>query len=248
MKVKKKHKKLPTKGFTGRHHTEESKEKIKESMEKAWKEHPELFKLPPRRCNKGMHIWAGKIHPRLGKTPSKESNEKRSCAMKGRKFSEEHKQKMSKARKKFFKENPDYFNEKVLKNMSMSQIKRLQNSKLPKQGNFKTGIRKDLGHYVRSSWEANVCRVLKFLGETYEYEKHFFELDNSSRYLPEIFIPSQNLFLEVKGFWYEKEKRKFQLFKEKYPYIKIIVVDKPIYIRLKEEYSKIIPNWEQDCI
>jgi len=40
----------------------------------------------------------------------------------------------------------------------------------PFAGYSKYGFRKDLNHFVRSSWEANTCRILKFLGVEYKYE------------------------------------------------------------------------------
>ena len=41
---------------------------------------------------------------------------------------------------------------------------------------IKSGFRKDLGHSVRSSWEANFSRILKYMKINYEYEKYTFKL------------------------------------------------------------------------
>lgn len=46
----------------------------------------------------------------------------------------------------------------------------------------KSGFRKDLGHSVRSSWEANVCRILNKYNIVYEYEKHTFKLKDGTTY------------------------------------------------------------------
>jgi hypothetical protein len=42
-------------------------------------------------------------------------------------------------------------------------------------GRGKGGWRDDIGMYVRSTWEADVVRVLKYLGVVFEYEKRKFE-------------------------------------------------------------------------
>jgi hypothetical protein len=44
------------------------------------------------------------------------------------------------------------------------------------------GYRKDLGHFVRSTWEANVARIFLFKGESYEYEPKRFALDITGEY------------------------------------------------------------------
>lgn len=110
---------------------------------------------------------------------------------------------------------------------------------------FRGGFREDIGHFVRSSWEANFCRILNFLKEPYEYEKYIFKLDNYKKYIPDIFLPKQNIFLEIKGY---RRNNKVKEFKKKYPQKKIIIVDFPIYKRLKEEYEPLITLWEEDSI
>ena len=61
------------------------------------------------------------------------------------------------------------------------------------------GYRDDLCHYVRSRWEANVARLLKFLGLTYEYEPKRFNLSDSS-YLPDFYVKDLDHYIEVKGY------------------------------------------------
>ena len=55
------------------------------------------FSKSTKPWNTGLHVWKDKPHPRgmKGKTNSKESNEKRSNALKGRKLSAEHRRKLS---------------------------------------------------------------------------------------------------------------------------------------------------------
>jgi len=108
----------------------------------------------------------------------------------------------------------------------------------------KSGYREDLGHFVRSSWEANICRLLKFFGKEYKYEPQIFELTDILRYKPDIFIPKNNLYFEIKGYMTNEAKRKVHLFKEKYPELKLVVIEKEVYKKLYYQYGSLIPNWE----
>ena len=111
---------------------------------------------------------------------------------------------------------------------------------------FKGSFRKDLNHYVRSSWEANFARILKYLKEPYEYEKYTFKVGEASEYTPDFYLKNQNIFIEIKGYLNEKGRIKIEKFKEIYLNKKLIVVDKYVYKRLKERYSSLIENWEKD--
>src|SRR3989344_860684 len=59
----------------------------------------------------------------------------------------------------------------------------------------KGGFRKDLNHYVRSSWEADFARILNLHKVKYEYEPKTFALTRSngeiSNYTPDFYVPSQ---------------------------------------------------------
>ena len=47
----------------------------------------------------------------------------------------------------------------------------------PKGSGFgKGGVRKDIGHYVRSTWEANVCRIFKYMNRDYKFESKRFKI------------------------------------------------------------------------
>lgn len=112
-------------------------------------------------------------------------------------------------------------------------------------GVAKGGIREDIGHYVRSSWEANFCRLLKSKNIKYEYEPKTFWLNDNNReitYTPDIFY--NNKFIEIKGMWRVNDKRKVELFIQQYPNIKIIIIDSNKYSKLQKRYSKVIKNWE----
>lgn len=69
-------------------------------------------------------------------------------------------------------------------------------------GRGKGGFRKDIGHYVRSTWEANICRVFQFMNRAYIYEKQRFRVtidDIEMTYAPDIFDVKTQTFYEIKG-------------------------------------------------
>ena len=105
---------------------------------------------------------------------------------------------------------------------------------LPK---FKGGIREDLGHYVRSSWEANFARILKYLNREYKHEKIFFELSNGTRYIPDFYDIKNDRYYEIKGFWIDGSKEKFELFKQEYPHIKIHLIEGKQYKRIMKWFK-----------
>ena len=81
-------------------------------------------------------------------------------------------------------------------------------------------FREDLGHYVRSSWEADYARMLKYENIEYIYEWKRFELvrkDGSKlTYLPDFYIPSTNTIVEIKGLMRPLDQEKINLFREQY--------------------------------
>lgn len=80
-------------------------------------------------------------------------------------------------------------------------------NKSPKQGT-KTVYR---GIEYRSKWEVYVAKLLLYSDLSFLYEHKRFSLGNSS-YLPDFFIPSKNIYLEVKGVLDEKSKYLLDLF------------------------------------
>lgn len=107
------------------------------------------------------------------------------------------------------------------------------------------GFREDIGHYVRSRWEANICRSLKFSGIDYKYEPTFFILETTSgpiTYTPDIKINSS--YIEIKGWWREVDKLKKELMRQQFPHINIYYIEPTEYYELEKEFGKLIPNWE----
>lgn len=141
----------------------------------------------------------------------------------------------------------------------------------PRSGYSKSGKRKDLGVYVRSTWEANVLRWLSFEGIEWDFEPETFFFENIKRgtrtYTPDVrFYPKDScpLWLEVKGYLRPQDRTKIKRFKKYYPdeFKDMVAITKndrveateffrdmgvPIYAfyqDLQTKYSDKIPYWE----
>lgn len=127
----------------------------------------------------------------------------------------------------------------------------------------KIGYRDDLDHAFRSTWEANIARILNFKNIKWKYEPYFVNLElpermkrkdldenaieNKLNYLPDFELENGAL-IEVKGFWDSRSKLIISQFMEQYSEKSFIVVDTDIYRCLNEKYKDIIPYWETEPI
>lgn len=140
----------------------------------------------------------------------------------------------------------------------------------------KGGYREDLKQYFRSKMEANIARYYNFVGIKWIYEPQefeFYKIKRGSRfYKPDFYLPEQDRFIEVKGWFRQQDKTKLKRFKKYYPkefaklefiipdkyardkangeMIKFLCEDLGIYFikigsyKEMEEYGKLIPGWE----
>lgn len=112
------------------------------------------------------------------------------------------------------------------------------------------GVRNDLGIYLRSSWEANVARVLNFLGLPWDYECRRFRFadvgDGVLSYCPDFYLMESDIWIEVKGWMDEKSKVRLTKMREFYPeeYSKLYLIDAQEYSKIQKQYKKIITEWE----
>lgn len=105
------------------------------------------------------------------------------------------------------------------------------------------GFREDLGHKVKSTWEANYCRILKYLNIKYDYEPDSFKLSNGKTYTPDFKI-SDSIYIEIKGYFNEISKTKVKMFKEEYPNIKLIIINEQKYKNLIKNLGHKLENLE----
>jgi hypothetical protein len=126
------------------------------------------------------------------------------------------------------------------KNMSIGAARRIrENNSRSERG--KGGYREDLGHYVRSNWEANFARILKLQGKQYKYEPLTFTLSSGKTYTPDFLVGET--FYEVKGYWTELAKNKFESFLKDYPNVKVKIIEGPEYDEFRSQYRDQI-LWE----
>ena len=95
------------------------------------------------------------------------------------------------------------------------------------------------GQKVQGTWERNVAlkfeelhikwKKLKTNRDTLEYV-----MDEKTRcYTPDFYLPDSNVFIEIKGHWWGKDREKMDIVLKTYPDIKIIIVE-------KDDYEKIL--------
>jgi len=106
------------------------------------------------------------------------------------------------------------------------------------------GYREDLGQYFRSRWEANFARILSLWGLSWQYEPAIFLLDISGveyTYRPDFYLPNEGHYYEVKGYWTNIAKKKFEAFSKKHD---VTLIDQEKYTELASLFRSKIPNWE----
>jgi hypothetical protein len=119
------------------------------------------------------------------------------------------------------------------------------------------GHREDLGIYVRSRWEANWARYLKWLAERgeirgWEYEPDTFEFVGIRKgtrfYTPDFKITNNDgsvEYEEVKGWMTPKGKTKLKRMAKYHPDVKVSVIGQKEYTAIYKALGNIIPNWER---
>lgn len=120
----------------------------------------------------------------------------------------------------------------------------------------KGGRRDDLdGLFVRSSWEANVARYLKFLVRhgsisswSYEAEEFEFPVKRGTRfYKPDFRVVNLNLsveYWEVKGWWDKVSKTQMKRMAKYYKDVKIVLIDEDAYRAIASKAKHLCPHWE----
>ena len=153
-------------------------------------------------------------------------------------------------------------------------VKKLTNIKSkfdnPGQSGYKRlnkGFKKDIGVSIRSGWEGNVLRWLTLENKVWQYEPRVFFFEDIKHgtvcYTPDVYIETDDTWLEVKGHLPAKDKTKIRRFKKYYPeeFAKLkAVVGGPktaaaifyqelnvpilVYYNDLKKLSKMIPGWE----
>lgn len=183
---------------------------------------------------------------------SEEAKQKMSLAKIGVKLSEETKKRISLGNKGTlggFKKGCIPFN-KGLTKFTNSSLARMSLSRIDFYANggglvySRPGFyASDLSHWVRSMWEANFARWMKDHGIEYTYESRRFRLSNGRVYVPDFYIPSINMYCEVKGSYYGMTNLdKPRLFIED-KLGDLFVIGKVEYKRIEQISKGLVKNW-----
>lgn len=78
------------------------------------------------------------------------------------------------------------------------------------------------GIKLRSSYELRVARAFDKHGIKWQYEPTRFDLGVCT-FLPDFYLPEENAYWEVKGWFNEQSKRRVQLFREQHPELPLVV-------------------------
>lgn len=95
------------------------------------------------------------------------------------------------------------------------------------------------GQKVQGTWERNCAlkfEELKVVWEKLKTNQHTFEYEmegKTKNYTPDFYLKDYDVYLEIKGYWWGKDKEKMNIILEKYKNKKIIIIE-------KEQYEKIL--------
>ena len=95
------------------------------------------------------------------------------------------------------------------------------------------------GQKVQGTWEQNIALKFEELGIRWLKLKtlqHTFDyvMDSKTRcYTPDFYLPDYDLYIEVQGRWWGRDKEKMDIVRNTYPSKKILIIE-------KEDYEKIL--------
>ncbi|MEC1526074.1 DUF790 family protein [Neobacillus niacini] len=113
------------------------------------------------------------------------------------------------------------------------------------------GFRTDLDPGFKSSWEANIARILNYQGVEWKYEKGTKIYDSElGAYIPDFIVyrGGEVHVIEVKGRWDQRSVKKVSAAITQAKEEKIIIIDSDYYSLLEEKFKESFPNWETSKI
>jgi len=176
--------------------------------------------------------------------------------MLGKHHSEEMKATISRASKESWGNPNHYFNSDKHRQLLSDRATKMARGGVFKGGysKGKMGTRKDLGIYVRSSWEANFARYLNWMKEKreikdwkYEVDTFDFPIKRGVRFYTPDFKVWENdgsiVYYEVKGWMTQRGATAIKRFRKYYPDKKLILIEKKEYNAISK-WKNLFSNWE----
>ncbi len=96
------------------------------------------------------------------------------------------------------------------------------------------------GIKVQGTWEYNIALKLNELGIVWSKPKtnsdlFKYELDGKIKsYAPDFYLPKENIYLEVKGYWWGNDREKMQAVISQHPMKQIIIIEAAEYNRIMQ--------------
>lgn len=229
----------------GKHLSDDYKEKIKLGMPDMSGENNPMYDKHHSKetIEKIKKAISGENNPNYGKHRSKEMIEKlkktrilrglnkpENSPNYGKHFSKKHREKIGKANRgkhmNVGENNPNYGKRRTEEWKSIHS----RGAKNPMYGRptpYSKGAYYK-GIWMRSTWEIKIAKWLDKQNWKWLYESRRFELKDRT-YSPDFYLPEQNVWWEIKG-WFNKEtQEKISQFRELYPYEKIVIITEEIY-------------------
>ncbi len=115
----------------------------------------------------------------------------------------------------------------------------------PKAARAKSGIRPDISPdlYFFSRWEANFARIMNLLKIEWIFQPKTFDL-KFQKYTPDFYLTEYGVYIEIKNFLADYSLKRDKGFRKLYPKEKLILILKPDYLKLQDDFSGYIKNWE----
>ena len=94
------------------------------------------------------------------------------------------------------------------------------------------------GIKVQGTWERDIASILteksiNWIKPSTTNHSFKYQIDGKIKtYTPDFYLESENVYLEIKGFWWGRDKEKMLSVLTQYPDIKIIIVEKDNYKRI----------------
>lgn len=88
-------------------------------------------------------------------------------------------------------------------------------------------------NWLRSSWESKYAEYLDLNKIEYKVEPKAFEIEydylgdkKEGTYRPDFYLVEDDAYIEIKGWWRDDAKYKFEAFIKRYPTIRLILIEK----------------------
>ncbi len=96
--------------------------------------------------------------------------------------------------------------------------------------------------WMRSTYEARFATLLTSNSIEWMYEPKWFEVGDGKAYLPDFYVPYADVYVEVKGWWRDDAKEKFNEFVRMYPNVKYALVTR-VELEALEKLEKTLEDY-----